>query len=114
MQHVGWELSWCKLFIPHTTPFKFDLSCFRKTFGAAETPSIEENIPTDEDDDDTAADDDTDINRNGSVHQHTSVIVNQKKPYEALISWLKQCPKHALCRHKYGCVFYVLEVSRSN
>lgn len=66
-------------------------------------------------------DEDIDINRNDFSHSDSSrndssrdctpVITNQKKPYEPVVRWLKKCPRHALCKHKHGCVYYVLQVS---
>ncbi|XP_045196902.2 transmembrane protein 135-like isoform X2 [Mercenaria mercenaria] len=81
------------------------LSIFKKLFGSDEMPAIEENLPSDQNDEDT------DMNRNDSLHNRTSVIANRKLPYQPVVRWLKICPKHALCKHKYGCVYYVLEGS---
>ena len=68
-------------------------------------PTIEQGIPNVE------AEEDVDINKNDSHQRWTSVITNQKRPHNPVIRWLKQTPKHYLCKHECGCASYVLEVS---
>ncbi|XP_060597965.1 transmembrane protein 135-like isoform X2 [Ruditapes philippinarum] len=81
------------------------LSILKKIFGSAEMSGVEEVVPNDMDGEVI------DINRNGPHHNHTSTTANQKRSYGPVVRWLRQCPKHYLCKHGHGCVYYVLEGS---
>lgn len=77
-------------------------------FGSCET------IPSDDSHDENIEQRNSDSGANGTTSRtparHTGPVGKLLAVLEPVTSRLQACPKHHLCRHQHGCVYYVIQV----